>query len=222
MQHIYIVRHGETDVNVRDEVNDRRKITPINDRGKKQAIKTGKYLNKLIKSDSTVIYSSSCTRAVQTAEIISNSFKKPKPIIQDKRIIELDYGILSGSKPNDKIMKEYMKEYNKFAKDPIDLQLRWTEFDNIIYKKFKSEQLKPAKKRSLSFMKSLPKDTKNIIIVSHGGILQIIIKVLFNIEPNIMGDLSNGNNCTITFITREKNNYNLLTLPNTLHLAGMK
>jgi hypothetical protein len=41
---------------------------------------------------------------------------------------------------------------------------------------------------------------------------------LFNINPQIKGDLSNGKNCTINCIAKRYNKYQLITIPNTLHL----
>ena len=41
---IYIVRHGETDVNIEDRVNDSNIDTGINDKGKEQARQVGIYL----------------------------------------------------------------------------------------------------------------------------------------------------------------------------------
>jgi len=48
MQFIYVIRHGETDANIEGKVNDKNIITPLNKKGKLQAMKTGKYLKKRI------------------------------------------------------------------------------------------------------------------------------------------------------------------------------
>lgn len=221
MQFIYVVRHGETDANVEKRVNDKNVITPLNKQGKEQAQKTGGYLKKEFceTSKKCIIYSSPSIRAVETATIIAKELKiNPKDIIQDERINELDHGLLSGTKEDDKINKDYMKEFNKLPKDPIKLELAFEKFDKVIEKKFKTETMNNIVKRLKSFYKSLPKDKKNIIVVTHGGIVQGTIMTLFNIKPQVKGDLSNGKNCTINCITKEKNKYDLITLPNTLHL----
>jgi broad specificity phosphatase PhoE len=225
MQFIYVIRHGETDANVNNQVNDKNVITPLNKNGKIQASKTGKYLKKEFMSGilkgSCIIYSSPSIRAVQTAEIISNELNINKSdIIIDDRINELDHGLLSGSKKGDKIHNVYMKEFNKLSKDPIKSELAFIKFDKIIEKKMKTESMEHIVKRLNSFYNMLPKNKKNIILVTHGGIVSSTLKVIFNILPagDIKGDLSNGKNCTITCITRKKNYYQLLSLPNTLHL----
>lgn len=184
--------------------------------------KTGKYLQKeFCSGKSCIIYSSPSIRAVQTAELIAKELKiDPKEIIQDDRINELDHGLMSGSQKGDKIHNAYMKEFNKLPKDPIKLELSFDKFDKIIEKKFKAESSKHTEKRIKSFYNSLPNNKKNIIIITHGGIISFTIKVLFNILPagDIKGDLSNGKNCTINCITRKSKDFQLLTLPNTLHL----
>lgn len=221
MQFIYVVRHGETDANIENRVNDKNVITPLNKQGKIQAQKTGKYLKREFceTPNKCIIYSSPSIRAVETATIIAKELKiNPENIIQDERINELDYGLLSGTKESEKIHKEYMKEFNKLSKDPIKLELSFENFDKVIEKKFKTETMDNIVKRLKSFYKSLPEDKKNIIIVTHGGIVQGTIMTLFNIRPQLKGDLSNGKNCTINCITKEKSKYELITLPNTLHL----
>lgn len=44
-QLIYVVRHGETESNVKGVINDKNINTTLTNIGKTQAIKTGKYFN---------------------------------------------------------------------------------------------------------------------------------------------------------------------------------
>ena len=221
MQVIYIVRHGETAANAAGKVNDKNVVTPLNKNGKSQALKTGRHFKNNIKksTDKFIIYSSPSIRAVETAEIIANELKIDKnDIIQDARINETDNGIVSGTGPGDAIYEAYMKEFNKCPKDPIEFELAFDKFDKIIHKKFKCETNKHIETRVNEFYESLPKN-KKIIVVTHGGIVQYTIKVLFNVRHKIMGDITNGANCSLTSIIKDKNKFNLITLPNTLHLA---
>ena len=222
MQIIYVVRHGETAANVAGKVNDKNVVTPLNKNGKSQALKTGKYFKNNIKKPKykIAIYSSPSIRAVETAEIIANELKIDKnDIIQDERINELAHGLLSGSQKGDKINKELMEEFNKLPTDPIDRELSYVKFDKMLEKKFKCESNEHIETHVSEFYESLPKN-KKIIVVTHGGIVKYTIKVLFNVLPadKINGDLTHGKNCTITCITKDKGNYKLLSLPNTLHL----
>jgi broad specificity phosphatase PhoE len=220
MQIIYVVRHGETAANVAKKVNDKNVVTPLNKNGKSQALKTGKHFKNNIKkpNDKIAIYSSPSIRAVETAEIIANELKIDKnDIIKDDRINETDNGIVSGTGEGDAIYEAYMKEYNKFPKDPVEYELLADKIDKIIYKKFKCETGKHIEARVKDFYDSLPKN-KKIIVVTHRGIVQFTIRVLFNVRHNIMGDITNGANCSLTSIIKDKDKYSLITLPNTLHL----
>lgn len=220
MQIIYVVRHGETAANVAGKVNDKNVVTPLNKNGKSQALKTGKYFKNNIKKpkDKIAIYSSPSIRAVETAEIIANELKIDKnDIIQDDRINETDNGIVSGTGPGDDIYEAYVKEFSKSPKDPIEYELVADKIDKIIYKKFKCETGKHIEVSVREFYDSLPKN-KKIIVVTHSGIVQYTIKVLFNVRHKIMGDITNGANCNLTSMIKDKNKYSLITLPNTLHL----
>ena len=226
MQFIYVIRHGETDANLQGMINDKNVIIPINKNGEKQALKTGKYLKKYICQNKSkcVIYSSPSTRAVQTATIIGNELGISK-IIKDERIIEADYGIISGAKPGDKIFEEDEKMINDYKKanpEPISFAINFKKMDTKWSKHFKAETIDNRVKRIRSFFNGLPKSKKHIIVVTHSNIQKTTLHALFNIPFNVvMGDTSNGKNCTINCITRNSKDFELLTLPNTVHL-GLK
>ena len=116
-------------------------------------------------------------------------------IIIDERLNELDHGLISGSVKGDDINNEYMEEFNKLPTDPIDLELSFEEFDVKIYKKFKCESLAIASKRVSSFYDDLPR--KNIVLITHGGIINVTINVLFNIMPQLIGNVSNDMLCIL-------------------------
>lgn len=224
MQFIYVVRHGETDANVKGQINDRNMNTQLNKNGIKQATKTGKYFKKYrCDTKNCTIYSSPSIRAVQTAVLIGKQLKN-NSIIKDDRLYECDYGLLSGKAPCDKIFQEQTKFWNIYDKKykyPIENAIQEDKQIEKLKKKYKIENYPDRIKRVKSFFKSLPKNQKSIIIATHGSIIQVIIDTLFNIATNnsILGDLKNGKNCTITCILRNGNNYKLLTTPNTKHLG---
>lgn len=67
---IIFVRHGETDW-LRDDIQKGEQNLSLNSRGRKQVIKTAKYLKKILKDcPNAVMVSSSLARAVDTADII--------------------------------------------------------------------------------------------------------------------------------------------------------
>jgi len=161
MPFIYVIRHGETNANKNNQVNDINIKTSLNLNGKTQAKKTGIYLHSRNLKD-FIIYSSPSKRAIETSQIIANEMKYDDNIIIDERLI-------SGSVKGDDINNEYMQEFNKLPTDPIDLELSFVEFDVKIYKKFKCESLAIASKRVSSFYDDLPR--KNIVLIPHGGFI---------------------------------------------------
>ena len=220
-QILYIVRHGETDANVKGLINDKNVVTPLNANGKKQATITGKYFNNR-KMKNIAIYTSPSTRAVQTAELIAKELKFNKTtIIKDARLDELDHGLLSGIGVGDKVYNDFMKwKLKTVPNDIIDLSLSYDISGKYIVKNYGMESDKHVTDRIKGFLKSLPSDKKNIIIVTHSGIIQRLVQVVCNIMAfNVTGDLTNGKNCTIMSMLKEKNRYKVLTLPNTLHLG---
>lgn len=65
-----------------------------------------------------------------------------------------------------------MKEFNKIPKYLIiQKQFSFAKFDKIIKKKFKTETMDSIRKRLRSFYRKSSQIFKNIIIVTHGGIV---------------------------------------------------
>lgn len=88
---IYIIRHGQTDANLRHELQGRRNI-PLNQQGREQAKRIRTYFEEqAIAFDA--IYSSPLGRAVETAKIVSGGSIMP---VCDDRLLEMDYGPYEG------------------------------------------------------------------------------------------------------------------------------
>lgn len=85
---IYIIRHGQTELNNRKALQGR-SDHPLNDTGIAQAEETAKLLKGISFS---AVYSSPLKRALQTAELIAPGIS-PVP---DVRLIEMDYGPYEG------------------------------------------------------------------------------------------------------------------------------
>ena len=87
---IYIIRHGQTELN-NANVLQGRSDCPLNEYGIAQARETGQWL----KDQGIVfsyVYSSPLKRAIRTAELIAPK----KSIVIDDRLIEMDYGLYEG------------------------------------------------------------------------------------------------------------------------------
>lgn len=88
---IYIIRHGQTELNKRNLLQGR-SDHPLNEDGRKQA----EALREYFQSEDihfSHVYSSPLCRAIETAQIISGTDQ----IMIDERLIEMDYGPYEGS-----------------------------------------------------------------------------------------------------------------------------
>lgn len=88
---IYLVRHGQTELNVRRVLQGRSNY-PLNDEGIRQALEVaGWFHQRGITFDR--VYSSPLERAMQTARIIAGDSAE---ILSEPRLIETDYGPYEG------------------------------------------------------------------------------------------------------------------------------
>ena len=146
---IYLVRHGQTDWNIAKKTQGHTDI-PLNDFGKKEAERVSEIFSSIPISK---IISSDLIRAKETAEIINVRTKCP--LIVDKRLREINYGILEGVERN---------------KLPSNI---WDIFNNEP-NKLNAEPMIRVYSRIKSFFDEL-EEQKNILIVTHGGALRMIM-----------------------------------------------
>lgn len=160
---IYVVRHGQTDYNVRQVFQGHIDI-PLNEVGKEQALKTAlKFKN--INLDMILV--SPLKRTIQTAQPISEI--TGIPITIEKRIIERCFGNMEGhqnrSDWNIKMMLDYKKNYDIENIEPIQsLFKRIYGFLDEIIERYKD---------------------KKIALVTHGAVSQAI-ECYFNGMPEVV------------------------------------
>lgn len=168
---IYVIRHGETNMGKNNIIATENE--PLNENGKKQAIKVGKEIRKL---NIDRIYCSPIERAKDTLRLFE--LDKSIPVIIDKRIKERNMGI--------------------YEKVPFK-QLKWDEFWNYNSDRFypELETMKNVYERIEKFLNELKlSDNNNILLVTHGGVSRAIYWYFNGIPEN--GNSSNVNeNCKI-------------------------
>ena len=106
---IYIVRHGQTELNKRFALQGRSNL-PLNDRGRSEAQKVA---DVFAAEGITIqrVFSSPLDRAIDTARIMAPD----APIITDDRLIEMDYGPYEGAS-----LKEASPELLYFFQDFVN------------------------------------------------------------------------------------------------------
>ena len=109
--------------------------------------------------DYDLIYSSPLKRAIDSAKIINT---KNLPIKLDHRLKELDFGIFENKSYNE-IETLYKNECEKW------------KVEDLNYKFPQGESIKLLSERAISFIEELKHTHKNILIVSHYGVINAIL-----------------------------------------------
>lgn len=112
---IYFVRHGETDWNKERKIQGQVDI-PLNEFGRHLARETAKGLRDV---PFDVCFTSPLGRARETAQIILQG--RDVPILEDKRILEMNFGVLEG-KCCSKEEWDVPDSFQMFFDDPVHYQ----------------------------------------------------------------------------------------------------
>lgn len=147
---IYLVRHGQTNWNIEQKTQGHTDI-PLNADGILEAETIAKSISKL-KIDR--IISSDLLRARETAEIINQLLGVE--ISFDQRLREINYGDLEGI-PRTELTPNTWDIFNETPE------------------KLNAERMASVFERIKSFFDELDKHQDNILIVTHGGALRIIM-----------------------------------------------
>ena len=121
MDHLVIVRHGESHRNVhRAEAHRTGRLEYLTDvrdvdvaltpRGLRRAEATGKYLGREFQFDR--VFVSPYERAIKTADVMVRQLPKPLDIVLDERIREKEFGILDGL-TGQGIRSKYPEEWSR-------------------------------------------------------------------------------------------------------------
>jgi len=157
MQKIFLVRHGQDVDNAAGILNGRRN-NGLTDLGREQAKSAGQ---KLLNNNIQVIISSPLDRTQETAQIIADELGV-KEIITDDRLIERDFGVLTGKPATD--IPQYAK--NIIHTDKVDYFLDGEGAEDY------PTVLKRGGEVLAEIKQKYP--DKNILIVTHGGIGKMI------------------------------------------------
>ena len=224
--YLVLLRHGETHFNKLEKMQGSEVDPPLNSCGIKQAIETGKFLNKMFKFRK--IYSSPYLRTIQTSELIKKELKFKGKIIIEENLKESSKGIFSGktkdevkniinTTPKLKKIEKDNKNYNHLEK-----LIHIYDYDNITPITKQESWLKVGKRASEIINKIINENVgNNILIVSHGSFIENAIRNLFKIRQ-IKKDTVGKANCSITVIKINKDkSKELIMTYNNMHLSHL-
>lgn len=168
----YLIRHGETDWNVRGIVQGSKYDIALNENGINQAKCSAKeFKDKNISK----IYSSTMLRTKQTSEIIRQELGVE--ILYSPLLVETNYGVIQGQSMEEIIKSgKYQYVFDKADAGDNDICFPEGESRNVVVNRF------------LKFLKSMdiPKKNKNILIVSHSGLIRTVRFVLTGINEHTL------------------------------------
>lgn len=173
---IFILTHCETCFNKR-HVFTGRINSVLTARGHEHAA----YMAQLVKNEKIgIAYHSSLSRTKQTLEHILKDHPETKVKVDD-RIIERDYGQLSG-KSKEKYQKEYPDLYPIYHRS-YDIAPPG------------GESIKDVENRVLPFIEDVVKEVKNkkvnVLIVAHGNSIRPMIRYFEHLTPDDMMKVEN-------------------------------
>ncbi len=184
---LYIIRHGETDWNVKRRFQGRADI-PLNEEGRRLARITSEALKE---TAFTKIYTSPLKRAYETAMIIKGD--RDIPVIEEPRIIEIGFG-----------------EYEGLCCGKDNFNIPDPEFMNFFdkpeaYKPPRgAEGIDELKARTADFLheivhnKNMENDT--ILVSTHGAALRGLLSYINGIELKDFWKGGVHKNCAVTIV----------------------
>jgi broad specificity phosphatase PhoE len=159
METIILVRHGETDTNVKGVLHAVKDEEVLNKEGKRQMEKVAGDLKQF---SPTKIYTSNEKRTIESGEVIGNILNIPTETMEE--IGERNWGDFVGQP-----WSEVEKVLN-----PMNIEERYS------YIPFNGESWKAFEARLIKVINKIVEENKNqtTVIVSHGGVIRALMPYL--------------------------------------------
>ena len=163
---LYVLRHGVTRWNKLKKVQGTMDI-PLAPEGIELAEKTGKALRDV---PFDICFTSPLTRARQTAQCVLGD--REIPVIEDKRIQEIDFGVLEGTQFKDAQGKIVSREMEIFFEDPLYFK-RPENGENI------SDILKRTREFWIEKTTDPALADKTVLVSSHGCAVRALLQNIY-------------------------------------------
>lgn len=165
MTQLYFIRHGETDWNATGKYQGWSDV-PLSEQGRKQAECLGKRFESV---PLDVIYSSPLKRAYDTAKAVAD--KKAMTIIPDEHFKEINFGDWEGLTAH-QLKELYGEKFQYFLDHPEDAEFPGEGSFSLVMERIK-----------IGLDTVLEENQgKNIMIVSHGGLIRLCIFYLTGMD----------------------------------------
>ncbi len=201
---IYIIRHGETDLNKLGIVQGRGMDTSLNDKGLEQA-EAFYQAYKQIPFDK--IYTSSLKRTHQT---VKKFIDRNIPWVQYPGLDELGWGIHEGQENTEELMSHFHTLISQWRAGELHLKFE------------RGESPLEVKERQLTVLEHLieENDDQNILICMHGRAMRLFLCLLTN-RPLAEMDNFPHSNTTLYKLGYDGKEFHILDFNNTNHLNNL-
>ncbi len=202
MLRLYMMRHGETVWNTERRYQGMTDIE-LSDTGIRQARCAAERFKNI---DIDKIYCSPLKRAMATAKPIAD--EKKLDIIPEENFREICFGDWEGMTVSE-LTRKYGEEYMNFIKEPHKYGFPGEgTIDKVI------ERLKPSLDRIIK------NESGNILIISHGGIIRLMIMYIMGLDNSWFTKMW-INNTAISIIEIKDDRRLMLTVNDSAHLSDI-
>lgn len=174
---IYIIRHGETDLNKRGIVQGRGVNSSLNERGRKQA---QAFFDRFAKEGFEIIYTSSLARAQQTVQPFVDAGHVIHP---HHDLDEISWGIYEGKLPDSSNSQDYVNMLKKWRAGILGEKIPGGESPMEL------------QQRQLRFIESvlLPAPHRKILLCIHGRAMRALLCTLLKDDLSKMDEYPHQN-----------------------------
>lgn len=200
----YIIRHGQTDLNLRGIVQGRGVNSPLNENGIKQA---NAFYDVYKNVEFDKVYTSTLLRTHQT---VAQFVEAGIPTEQLEGLDEISWGIYEGKEQDETIMSGFAKVVESWRNNELDLAIELGESPN---------QLVERQKIAFSYMIE-QENEDTVLVCMHGRALRILLCHLTDVPVNLMDDFPHTNT-SLYVLEYEDGKFSIVDHYNTRHLEGL-
>lgn len=202
---LYIIRHGQTDLNLRGIVQGKGIDSPLNDTGRAQA---DAFYQAYKDEGFDKIYTSNLIRTHQTvAGFIADGI----PWEQHEGFSEIGWGIYEGKEQTPEVLAGFLKLTDAWRAGNLDSCVEGGETPNEL----------AAKQREAIAHLSSKEEEKKVLICMHGRAIRIFLSVLTGGDLALMDDFPHTN--TVLYkVVYDGRKFTIVDAYNVKHLEGLE
>ncbi len=164
---LYLIRHGQTEWNINDQMQGS-KNSPLTEQGILGAKITGNYLKDISFMQA---YSSTQQRAIETRDYIIAENNHKTPTFELADLCEMDFGLWEGK--HVPTLKKEIPEFTTYLTDPANFDPSVNQGESYL------AVLERMKRALNTIVENANHDNGNILVVSHGTVLRLLLCVLY-------------------------------------------